>query len=149
MKCLVQYTSKNRKDKHRTANNPFRGWRKTTLGKKSERSRRSGKNKRTQVLRNVVDTIQIKVDYIRLKNNQQPASEEVQSMLEDEINTNDLTRFERFKKWARENLLALSTVAITAAGVITTIVVAGRKAIKTGAKATSKFAKSLGEVGKK
>ena len=93
------------------------------LEQRAKEAEEQGKNKRAQVLRNVVDTIQLKADYIRLKNNQQPASEEVQSILEDEVNTSDLTRFERFKKWARENLLALSTVAIAAAGVITTIIV--------------------------
>ena len=36
-----------------------------------------GKNKRANVLRAVVDMIQLKADYIRLKNNQQPVSEEV------------------------------------------------------------------------
>ena len=70
-------------------------------------------------------------------------------MLDNEIKTNDLTRFEKFKKWAKENLLSLSTAAIAAAGIIITTVIAGRKAIKTGAKATSKFAKAVANVGRK
>ena len=77
--------------------------------KRAKEAKENCKNKRAQVLRNVVDTIQLKDDYIRMKNNQLPESEEVRSMLDEEVDTNDLTRFERFKKWAKNNLLALST----------------------------------------
>ena len=113
---------------------------------RAKEAEEEGKIRRAHVLKQVAETIQLKADYIRLKNNQEPKSEEFQSMLEEEINTNDLTRFERFKKWVKENLLALSTVAIDVTGIITMIVVAGRSAIKKGAKATRHFVKSLAEV---
>ena len=45
--------------------------------------------------------------------------------------------------------MGLSAVAISAAGIITTIVIAGRSAKKAGARGTKKFAKALAEVGKK
>ena len=89
--------------------------------KHAKEPKENGKNKRVQVLKNVVDTIQLKANYIRKRNNEQPESEEVRSMLDEKIDTYDLTRFERFKKWAKNNLPALSTVAITAAGVVSTI----------------------------
>ena len=40
-------------------------------------------------------------------------------------------------------------VAISVAGIITTIVMGARTVVKRGAKATSKFAKALAKVGEK
>jgi hypothetical protein len=51
------------------------------------------------------------------------------------------TKFERFRNWAKENLGALTTISISIAGIITTVVVAGKKTI-VGA------SKGLGVVGK-
>ena len=53
-----------------------------------------------------------------------------------------ITRFERFKKWAKKKHRSISVVAISVAGIITTVV-------KKGAQATSKFAKALAKVGEK
>ena len=58
-------------------------------------------------------------------------------------------RLERFKRWARENLVGLSAIAITIAGIVTTVVIAGRKAVKQAANATGKLAKALVNIGKK
>ena len=41
---------------------------------------------------------------MEVRANQRPESEEALSMIQEEARTNDLTRFERFKKWAKENL---------------------------------------------
>ena len=60
-----------------------------------------------------------------------------------------MKRLGRFKKWAKENLLGVSVLAISIAGIITTIVVGARKAISKGAKVTSKFAKAVYNLGKK
>ena len=78
-----------------------------------------------------------------------PESEEVISMTEEEVRTNDLIRFERFKKWAKENLVGVSAVAISVAGIITTAVVAGRNAVKKGAKAVGQFGKALANLARK
>ena len=88
-------------------------------------------------------------DEIRLRRNERPESETVQSMIEEEAQQNDLTRFERFKQWAKKNLGGISVVAISVAGVITTIVMGARTAIKKGTQATSKFARALAKVGEK
>ena len=48
-----------------------------------------------------------------------------------------------------KNLIGISAVAISVAGIITTIVMGARTAIKKGARATSKFAKTLAKVGEK
>jgi hypothetical protein len=51
------------------------------------------------------------------------------------------TKFERFRKWVKENLGAIAAINISIAGIITTVVVAGKKTI-VGA------SKVLGAVGK-
>ena len=70
-----------------------------------------------------------------------PESEEALSITQEEVQRDDLTRFERFKKWAKENIAGVSAVALSIAGIITTIVVAGRSAVKKGAKAVGQFGK--------
>ena len=69
--------------------------------------------------------------------------------MEEEAKGNDLMRFERFKKWAKRNLGGISIVAISVAGIITTIVVGTRNAVKGGARATSKFAQTLRKFAEK
>ena len=44
----------------------------------------------------------------------------------------DITRLQRFKKWAKENLIRLSAVAISIAGIITAIIISARKALVKG-----------------
>ena len=44
----------------------------------------------------------LKADEIRLRRNERPESTAVQSMIEEEAQQNDLTRFERFKQWAKK-----------------------------------------------
>ena len=44
----------------------------------------------------------LKADEIRLQRNKRPESVTVQSMIEEEAQQNDLTRFERFKQWAKK-----------------------------------------------
>ena len=91
----------------------------------------------------------LKADEIRLRRNQCPESELVRSIVEEEAQNNDLTRFERFKRWTKKNLGGISVVAISVAGIITTIVMGARNAVKRGAKATSKFAKTLAKIAEK
>ena len=97
----------------------------------------------------MAETCVLKADEIRLRLNERPESETVQSMIEEEAQQNDITRFERFKQWAKKNLGGISVVAISVAGIITTIVMGARTAIKKGAQATSKFARALAKVGEK
>ncbi len=72
-----------------------------------------------------------------------PESEEALSIIQEEVQRDDLTRFERFKKWAKENIAGVSAVALSIAGIITTIVVAGRSAVKKGAKAVGQLERRL------
>ena len=91
----------------------------------------------------------IKKSYMEVKAGLRPESEEALSMIREETERNDLTRFERFKKWAKENLIGVSAVAISVAGIITTVVISGRNAAKKGAKAVGEFGKALANLTKK
>ncbi len=90
-----------------------------------------------------------KKSYMEIKAGSRPESEEALSMIQEEAERNDLTRFERFKKWAKENLVGVSAVAISVAGIITTVVISGRNAVKKGAKAVGQFGKALANLAKK
>ncbi len=90
-----------------------------------------------------------KKSYMEVRANQRPESEEALSMIGEETERNDLTRFERFKKWAKENITGVSAIAISVAGIITATVMAGRNAVKKGAKAVGQFGKALANLAKK
>ena len=105
--------------------------------------------RKAALCRQIIKLCELKEDEIRLRTNQRPKTKEVQSMVEEEAQQNDLTRFERFKQWAKRNLGGISVVAISVAGIITTIVMGARTVIRKGAQATSKFAKALAKVGEK
>ena len=90
-----------------------------------------------------------KKSYMEVRANQRPESEEALSMIGEETERNDLTRFERFKKWSKENLVGVSAVAISVAGIITAVVMSGRNAVKKGAKAVGQFGKALANLAKK
>ena len=65
----------------------------------------------------------LEADKMRLENNERPISEEGKQILNENVEESDLGRLERFKKWAKDNLLGLSAVAIVIAGIVTTIVI--------------------------
>ncbi len=90
-----------------------------------------------------------KKSYMEVRANQRPESEEALSMIGEETERNDLTRFERFKKWAKENITGVSAVAISVAGIVTAVVMSGRNAVKKGAKAVGQFGKALANLAKK
>ena len=95
------------------------------------------------------DEAALKADELRLRANVRPQGELARSIVKEEAENNDLTRFERFKRWAKRNLGGISVVAISVAGIITTIVVGARNAAKKGASATRKLAKTLKKIAEK
>ena len=122
--------------------------------KTQEMEFRDAKNKaksleEKELYEGMVEVCVLKADEIRLRRNERPESVAVQSMIEEEAQQNDLTRFERFKQWAKKSLGNISVAAISVAGIITTIVMGARTVIKKGAQATSKFARALAKVGEK
>ena len=100
-------------------------------------------------LESLEKTARLQADFERLKNNEKPIHEETLNIINDEVRENDLSRLERFKQWARENLIGFSAIAISIAGIITTVVIAGRKAVKDTAKGVGRVAKALFNLGKK
>ena len=62
-------------------------------------------------------TANLQADNERLKNNEKPIHDETLEIINDEISTRDLGRLERFKEWAKNNLIGLSAIAITIAGI--------------------------------
>ena len=97
----------------------------------------------------VVEVARLKADQLRLEANMKPESETAQNILAEETENNPLTRFERFRRWAKENLGGISVVAISVAGIITTIVMGMKTVVVGGAKAASKFGKFLAKLAEK
>ena len=105
--------------------------------------------RKAALCRQIIKLCELKEDEIRLRMNQRPETEEAQSIVKDEIQNSTLRRFQKFKEWTKKNLAGLSVVAISVAGIVTTIVMGAKNAIKRGASATSKFAKALAKVAEK
>ena len=96
---------------------------------------------RRQIMQEGMDVAEQGIDNANLEMGQQPETEEGKHRYREIVRENIRTKFERFRKWAKENLGALTAIAISIAGIITTVVVAGKKTI-IGA------SKGLGAVGK-
>ena len=108
-----------------------------------------GDPRREELYESIAEVAKLKADQLRLEANLKPESETAQSILAEETENNPLTRFERFKKWARENLGGISVIAISVAGIITTIVMGMKTVAVRGAKAASKFGKFLAKLAEK
>ena len=115
---------------------------------KAERQEAKNESEITK-LESLEKTARLQADFERLKNNEKPVHKETLDIINDEVRENDLSRLERFKQWARENLIGFSAIAISIAGIITTVVIAGRKAVKETAKGVGGVAKALFNLGKK
>ena len=105
--------------------------------------------RKAALCRQIIKLCELKEDEIRLRMNQRPETEEVQNIVKDEIQNSTLRRFQKFKEWTKKNLAGLSVVVISVAGIVTTIVMGAKNAIKRGASATGKFAKALAKVAEK
>jgi len=88
-------------------------------------------------------------DAVRMIYGELPENKQSLETMREKVIENDLTCLERFKKWARENLLALSGVSIMPASLITSIIALTRKVVKLGSGGVSALGKSLAALGKK
>ena len=61
----------------------------------------------------------------------------------------DISRLERLKEWAIENLVGLSTLSICIVGIFTTVVIGARKAIVKDAQVTRRFDKAVANLAKR
>ena len=104
---------------------------------------------RSKQIEGIIEMMEIKSDVLRIRNNQKPETDLVRKLVKGEVETGDISRLKRFSKWARENTFGLSAVLISSAGILTTILIAGRGVIRSGARATKNFASILAKVAKK
>lgn len=114
----------------------------------NDRAKEAGPEKE-RLYKSLESVARLQADNIRLRNNERPIHDETVDIINEETKESDLGRLERFKNWAKENLVGLSAIAITIAGIVTTVVIAGRKTFKHAAHATGKLAKALVNIGKK
>ena len=104
---------------------------------------------RSKQITGIVEMLEVKSDILRIRNNQKPETDLGKKLIKEEVETGDISRLRRFSKWAKENAFGLSAVLISAAGILTTILIAGRGAIRSGARATKNFANVLAKIAKK
>ncbi|CAB3978761.1 Hypothetical predicted protein [Paramuricea clavata] len=97
-----------------------------------ETERTAGREQKALLYEAMADMTELKADEIRLRSNERPKGPRAMSIVEEEVEINDLTRFERFKKWAKENISGISVVAMSVAGIITTIIMGARSVAKKG-----------------
>ncbi|CAB3987900.1 Hypothetical predicted protein [Paramuricea clavata] len=103
---------------------------------------------RRDIFREALEIIDQNIDDARLEMRKRPESEEGVHRVREKVREDVRTRFEKFKTWARENLGVLSAIAISIAGIITTVVVAGKKTLVGAAKGVGEVGKALGKIAK-
>ncbi|CAB3977330.1 integrase core domain-containing [Paramuricea clavata] len=101
-----------------------------------------------EILRDGLTIVEQNIDDAKLQMRQKPESEEGVHRVREKVREDIRTRFEKFKSWARENLGILSAIAISVAGIITTVVVAGKKTLVGTAKGLGEVGKALAKVAK-
>ena len=116
--------------------------------KLAEAKEKDANSDRSKQLEGIVEVLELKADLLRIRNNSKVESSFAKGVLKEEVKTGDISRLRRFANWAKENLAGISAVAISVAGIITTIRVAGRGAVRAGAGAVGSFAKGLAKVAK-
>ncbi|CAB4032087.1 Hypothetical predicted protein [Paramuricea clavata] len=80
---------------------------------------------RLKVFRGAKDLVESLIDEARIV----PESEEGKRKFREIIRDNVRVGFEKFRAWANENLEIVSSIVISIAGIITTVVVAGKGAV--------------------
>jgi hypothetical protein len=89
------------------------------------------------------------IDDARLEMGLQPESEDGKHRFREIVRENIRTKFEKFRKWAKENLGEIAAIAISIAGIIATVVVAGKtcKIRTTNPSTYPKFTKYYPKLG--
>ena len=96
----------------------------------AEKAKTDGDDVKSKLYDAIKEVAELKADQIRLNLNQQPKTEVVTDMVENETKNSILFKFKRFKEWARENIIGISAVAISVAGIITTVATGAKNAAK-------------------
>ncbi|CAB3984361.1 Hypothetical predicted protein [Paramuricea clavata] len=101
---------------------------------------------RERIMRRGIIAAEQSIDNERIILGLQPETEEGKVRFREIVRENVRTKFERFQKWARENLGALAAIAVS--GIITTVVVAGKKTIVGASKGLGAVGKALANLAK-
>ncbi|CAB3994842.1 Hypothetical predicted protein [Paramuricea clavata] len=99
---------------------------------------------RKDIFREAIEIIEQNIDDAKLEMFERPESEEGIHRVRKKVREDTRTKFEKFKRWARENLGSIAAIAISIPGIITTVVVAGKKDVGWGCKRGRCSGKSLG-----
>ena len=91
---------------------------------------------KSKLYETIKEVSELKADQIRLNLNQQPETKVVKGIVENKTENSVLLKFKGFKRWTRENIIGISAVAISVAGVITTVVIGAKNAAKKGGRMT-------------
>ena len=111
--------------------------------KLNESEEQSQGSVRSKQITGIIEMLEIKSDVLRIRNNQKPETNLVKKLIKEEVETGDISRPRRFSKWAKENTFGLSAVLISAAGILTTILVAGRGVIRSPRRTLQAFSQKL------
>ncbi|CAB4031816.1 Hypothetical predicted protein [Paramuricea clavata] len=101
-----------------------------------------------ETFKEAIEIIEQNIDDAKLQMRQKSESEEGVHRVREKVRDDTRTKFEKFKVWAKENLGVLSAIAISIAGIITTVVVAGKKTLVGTAKGLGEVGKGLAKVAK-
>jgi hypothetical protein len=93
------------------------------------------------------DALMERIDSLKEARDQTLKQRVVEEAREEQLK--DISRLRRFTDWAGKEKVGLAGVAVSTAGIITTLLVHARGAIIGTAKATSKLSKALAELAKK
>ena len=113
------------------------------------KAKREGKGERAALFKELVDWIELKGDSILNKLDKPMVDEESREIVQEVVEKNDQVRFERVRRWLKENALAISGVTIMMASLITSVVALTRKAVKVGKTAVDKLSKAVKAIAKK
>ena len=90
--------------------------------------------------------IEREIDIVNLRLDRKAEYEEAKLRLKEETNNDPRTKFEKFKKWTKDNGLELGSVVISIGSLIAVIATALRKTIQTVAKGAFSFGKAVVKV---
>ena len=94
--------------------------------------KRSCKKQRSKkkLYETIVEVGELKADQIQLNLNLKPETDLVEEIVKTKTENSVLLKFKRFKRWVSENIVGLSAVTISIAGIITAAVMSGKSAVK-------------------
>ena len=113
---------------------------------KAQRLKDGSQKDRLKIFQKVTE---IEIDKINLKIDKPLEYQETLRILDNEVENNPGVKWEKFKKWVKENKWGVLSVTFGVGSFIASIIMAVRNAVKTVAKGTSSFGQSVVKVLKK